>query len=211
MGYLQEMAENGYSLDDVGDYHRTMVPYLIKRAGIVSDDLVVDIGSASGHYLVPLFESGYKNLIAVDIDEYNFEKFNTEYGVKCYKANIETECLPLPDATVNAILAIHLIEHLNKPGLLLEESYRLLVTGGRIVFITPNWRKQVKIFWRDPTHVHPYDKVALARLVRSFGFKIEYIDNDGSRLGLDRLKLYRIFPWIGKIIGRDILLVATKK
>ncbi len=210
MSYLKEMSDAGYSSSNIDDYHKYMVPALMASVGIRSDHSIIDIGSASGHYLIPLYEQGFRQLTAVDIDDYNFDFFNNQYNICCYKINIEHEELPLADNSADCVLAVHLIEHLHQPNLFMQEVYRVLKSQGKLIMITPDWRKQMKIFWRDPTHVHPYDKVALKRLALAQGFKIVSINNDGSRWGIHHLKIYRVLPWIGRIIGRDILLVGAK-
>lgn len=210
MSYLKEIADGGYSSGNIDDYHKFMVPFLMASNDIKLNHSIIDIGSASGHYLIPLYEKGFRQLTAVDIDDYNFELFKTQYNISCHKIDIEHENLPLEDNSVDCVLAVHLIEHLHRPDCLMREAYRVLKSQGKLVLITPDWKKQIKIFWRDHTHVHPYDKIALKRLALAQGFKIVRIDSDGSRWGIHRMKIYRLLPWIGRIIGRDILLVGSK-
>ncbi len=210
MNYFEELSNSGNLIIRTSDYHRTMIPYHLSRSGLSPDKVIVNIEIESGHYLVPLSENGYERLVALNSADTYFNHYKKMLGIECHKVNIETERIPLPDQSVDAVLAIHIIEHLHNPIILLSEAIRILKIGGKLIIITPNWRKQVKTFWRDPTHVHPYDKISLTRLVKSYGFTLERIVNDGSRLGIDRLKLFKIFPWIGEIIGHDMLLVAEK-
>ena len=66
----------------------------------------------------------------------------------------------LPDASVAAVMAIHLIEHLAFDELLalLDQTVRVLRPGGVAIFETPNPANLLVgscNFWCDPTHRHP--------------------------------------------------------
>jgi len=172
-----------------------MIPYLLKKYGINKNELVVDLGAGQGHCLIPLFEQGWKNLVAVDIDDYNFKFFEEKYNITCYRVNLEIEKLPIESSKVACILSFHVIEHLKSPFVYLGEIYRVLKKGGVVFLVTPDWRKQYKTFWRDPTHYHPYDKESLGRLLRMYGFKKVEIKSWGTKLGLGKLKSYRWFKW----------------
>jgi hypothetical protein len=76
-----------------------------------------------------------------------------------------------------------------------------------IALVTPDWRKQYKTFWRDPTHVHPYDRESIARLLRMHGFRHVQTCAWGSAYGLGRMGAYRLLPRLG-LIGRDLLSIG---
>jgi len=94
-GYLKKMAESGYNVSSISYFHKVMIPYLLERYQIGKHEIIVDLGTGQGHCLIPLYEKGWKNLIAVDIDDYNFELFKEKYGIKCYKVDLETESIPV--------------------------------------------------------------------------------------------------------------------
>lgn len=51
---------------------------------------------------------------------------------------VENECLPLADASVDRILAIHSLEMSEATGRLLREIWRVLRPEGRLIFVVPN-------------------------------------------------------------------------
>jgi len=208
MTYLKEMAESGYNFREIDDFHTFMIPWLLSENGVGPQDIVVDIGAGQGHCLIPLQEKGYRNLIAVDHDRFNFEVFKKLDILPLY-CNIEIEPLNIEDNSVDAVLCFHLIEHLNTPANLLSEAHRILKCGKKIFFVTPDWIKQYKTFWRDPTHKHPYDKESIERLLRIYEFD-PIVSSWNARFGLGRLKVYRRFPRLG-MIGMDILAIGKKK
>jgi len=208
MNYLREMSEQGYNPETIGPFHESMIPWLLSFKNILKKDRVVDIGAGQGHCLIPLHRNGWTNLVAVDIDSYNFEMFKHKYGINSFRCDIASEPLKLEDASVGAVICFHLIEHLPKPDNLLFEAYRILKKEGKLFLVTPDWRKQYKIFWRDPTHVRPYDKESIARLLRIHSFN-PTVHSWGAAYGLGRLQAYRWSPRLG-MIGQDLLAIGTK-
>lgn len=206
--YLHEMSQEGYNPENIGTFHRKMVPWLLSAYQIAKDAGIVDIGAGQGHCLIPLHENGWLKLTAVDVDDFNFSVFKNKHGLDVHKCNISSEKLDLADNSQGAVISFHLIEHLLVPDNLLNEAHRVLRPGGKIFIVSPDWRKQYKTFWRDPTHIHPYDKESIARLLRMHRYDSE-VYSWGSAYGLGRLKAYKYLPRLG-LIGNDMLAVGTK-
>ena len=208
MKYLQEMAEHGYDAEHISDFHRFMVPLLCERYHIGKSERIVDSGAGQGHCLLPLRQSGWLNLTAVDVDDFNFVFFKERHGISTLLCDIESVQLQIEDNSAGAVFCFHLIEHLRNPGNLLSEAHRVLKPNGKLFMVTPDWRKQYKTFWRDPTHIHPYDKESINRMLKMHRFQSE-VWSWGTACGLGRIRAYRHFPWLG-LIGVDILAVGTK-
>ena len=206
--YLREMDRQGYNAGAIGPFNEFMIPWLLARHGVGKDQAVVDIGAGQGHGLIPLHSKGWRNLVAADVEDYKFESFRKEYGFRTVLCDISSQRLDLPDAAAGAVLCVHVIEHLADPSNLMAESHRILRQGGKLFLVTPNWRRLYRRFYGDPTHVHPYDKVSLARLLRIFGFSAE-VHSWNTRFGLGRLRAYRLIPRLG-MIGTNILAVGVK-
>jgi ubiquinone/menaquinone biosynthesis C-methylase UbiE len=207
--YLREMDEQGYSTGSIGLFHKIMIPYLLRELAVGGDEIVVDVGAAQGHLAISAKVAGYKHLVAVDVDSYNFQLFGRRYEIRCELCDVSKERLPFGNQEVGAVFCFHLIEHLHSVELFLAEAYRVLRPGGALAIVTPDWRKQYKSFWRDPTHVHPYDKQSIARVLRMHSFCKIVISSWGPRYGSGRLKAYRWIPKLG-MIGADLLAVAFK-
>jgi len=209
MSYLKEMAEQGYNSDTIGAFHRVMMPYLARRLGIGKADAIIDIGAGQGHGLIPLKNAGYGNLHALDIDPMNFELFKTRFGIEGHVCDANRDRFPFADDQIAFAYSAHVIEHLDQPGHFLSEIYRVLKPGAHVALVTPDWRKQFKTFYRDPTHIRPYDKVSIGRLLRMHGFRDVETSSWNARFGLGRLQAYRWFPKAG-MIGEDMIAFAVK-
>lgn len=206
--YLAEQVARGVSLENIGPFDTFMYPYLMRANHIPTDERVVDIGAGQGHFLISIHAEGWRNLVAVDLDDRNFSAFQSRYSIETHKCDVTKESLDLPTSSVGLVSCMHIIEHLLDPSHLLAEVRRILKPGGHFFLITPDWRKQYLTFYQDPTHVRPYDKEALSRLFRMHGFEAT-ISSWNTRFGLARVRAYQWFPRLG-MIGSNILVVGKK-
>lgn len=94
--------------------------------------------------------------------------------VHYHQVDLEEGSLPYPDDHFDAILVLHVLEHLHRPLALGSEIRRVLRKNGRVYIETPNWislflpslrvnRGQVGTinFFDDHTHVKPWSKHGL--------------------------------------------------
>jgi len=206
--YLLEMTNSGYSMDAISDFHRLSLPYLGEKYFPSKDSRIMDIGAGWGHCLLPLKAAGYKNLTAVDCDPSACERLKQE-GITFFNIDIETGRLPLQDSTIDGIISFYMIEHLKDTTNLLNECFRLLKKGGYCLMVTADWRKQYKTFWRDHTHVQPYDKESIARLFRCFEFDIIWVRSFGCMRGIGRSGLWKIWPSL-MFTGSNLIIAAKK-
>ena len=111
---------------------------------IHSDQFLLDLGSSGGALVQVAKDEGLKSL-GLDVDQINLEK----------------DKIDINDKTCDIMSAVSLIEHLQNPENLLSEVKRLLKSNGFFIIVTPDWSFNMKHFFDDPTHVHPYTKKSL--------------------------------------------------
>lgn len=101
------------------------------------------------------------------------------------------------------------IEHIPEPEQLVKESYRLLKPGGYLLLHTPTQYSTLYPlvnFWDDYTHIRPFTKQALRRLLGKCGFEI--VSLGGYTIGRNRWEnivaepLGWIFPFEWRVIAR---------
>lgn len=124
-------------------------------AGLQAGQSLLDLGTADGA-LVKVAQSRGLHANGLDVTD----------GI-----DFETDRLPFDDDTFDTITGVSLIEHLRSPNVMLREIMRVLKPGGAIIFVTPNWRFSSKIFYNDPTHVHPYTDTSMRFLLKGAGFE----------------------------------------
>jgi len=165
---------------------RFYVPYIHRAIG---GGAVVDLGCGRGEWLEVLKE---ERLPARGVDQ------NQVFIEQC--RTLDLEVVPsdaidylrsLPESSLRAVTAFHLVEHLPFPALmtLLDEILRTLMPGGLVILETPNPENLVVggcNFYLDPSHQHPLPSPLLHLLVESRGFSqteiVKLHPNDAARV-----------------------------
>lgn len=103
-------------------------------------DRILDVGAAPLVTTAALQASGYR-VCAIDLDPERFRGVIDDLGLDVRRCDIETEALPLADASVDVVAFNELFEHLRiDPIFSLEEVLRVLRPGGQLLLSTPNLR-----------------------------------------------------------------------
>jgi 2-polyprenyl-3-methyl-5-hydroxy-6-metoxy-1,4-benzoquinol methylase len=101
---------------------------------------VLEVGAVPLILTLALARHGFQ-VTAVDIDPSRFSEAITAHGLCVEPCNIETEALPFPDASFDALILNEVLEHLRvNPVFALREARRVLRPGGTLLLSTPNLR-----------------------------------------------------------------------
>jgi SAM-dependent methyltransferase len=128
---------------------------------------------------------------------------------------------PLPDHALEVVFTSNFFEHLpDKPALgrTLDEVFRCLSPGGRLIAMGPNIRFLSGSYWDFWDHYVPLSEKSLseALVIRNFELTrvedrfLPYTMSDGRHHPLAFLRLYLRLRPAWKILGRQFLIVATK-
>jgi 2-polyprenyl-3-methyl-5-hydroxy-6-metoxy-1,4-benzoquinol methylase len=177
---------------------------------------LLDIGSATGALLEKLRMKGW-NVSGIEIStpqaEYARQKKQLDIiDVPLEKAEFKSE-------TFHVVLASHLIEHLNNPGLFVREVYRILAHGGYFLVTTPNisgfQSKLLGSRWRSAIfdHLYLFSKKTLCRILQDAGFSVENISTwGGLAAGLAPKPVKHFADKAAKHFGfGDVMLVKAVK
>lgn len=142
---------------------------------------VLDLGCGTGAFLRRLAAAGYRELTGVDI--------KTPVAADALLRYVECDLdrpWPIEPDSVDLVVAIEVIEHVENTGTLLQEVSRVLRPGGCMLLTTPNVHSvearlrflllgQLKQFDAigDPTHISPLFLFPARRLVERHALALE--------------------------------------
>jgi SAM-dependent methyltransferase len=107
---------------------------------VAAGSRVLDVGAAPLVTSAALAGLGY-DLCAIDLRPDRFAGMIAELGLEVRRCDVETEPLPVADASIDAVLFNELFEHLRiDPIFTLGEVLRVLRPGGLLLLSTPNLR-----------------------------------------------------------------------
>lgn len=157
-------------------------PWFIKF--LKTGDIVLDLGSGNGQNAIKASKI-VKRVIGLEQDKtliVNAEK--SASGIKANnvafkRANLETK-IALKNKSVDKVLFLDVLEHLNKRAQILAEIKRILKPGGILLLAVPNsrtsWKKAQRAVgissFSDPDHKIEYSKTQITLFLKKNGFDI---------------------------------------
>jgi O-antigen chain-terminating methyltransferase len=157
----------------------------LAAAGIGSESMpILDVGCGRGEWL-ELLREHQLHAAGIDLNRVVLA-ICQERGLAVMEADAVEHLRSLPEASLGAVTAFHLIEHLALPHLLdfLDAARRVLKPGGVAIFETPNPNNMFvssRYFYLDPTHRHPIP-VELGRFL-------------AEARGFERVEILELHPW----------------
>lgn len=182
-------------------FQRHVAAYRL-AAPLLPSGRVLDLGCGNGH--------SYRELaprisVGVDVEP------SVLVGQRRETHVADMRKLPFPEAAFASVIAVHSVEHVPDPEVVLGEVVRVLEPGGRAVFVTPNrltFGAPTEII--DPYHYVEYDSDELRLTCARFFDTVELLGLYGSArylriveeerrrlrllLAMDPLRLRRLVP-----------------
>lgn len=133
---------------------------------------VLDLGCGRGEWLELLRDEGLEGS-GVDMNPVMIEECRSR-GLSVALRDAIAYLRALPAGSQGVVTGFHIVEHLPLSHLLalLDETNRVLKTGGMAIFETPNpsnLQVSMENFYLDPTHRNPLPKALLAFLMEARG------------------------------------------
>jgi SAM-dependent methyltransferase len=149
---------------------------------------VFDLGCASGGLLQAVRERGNPNVLGIEPSAHAAALARERYGLDVRSGRLDDA--RLPDASLDAMLMSHVVEHLPSPSWTLTEIARALRPGGFVVLWLPNADSLAARCWGEawmgydaPRHLYTFTPVTLTALLHSRGFVVQEIRHE--RIGLE--------------------------
>ena len=202
---------------DIIERLRVYLPYL--HLHLTRKRQILDLGCGRGEWLELLREEGFQAQ-GVDINRVVASRCR-KLGLQVAEGDLISFLQNLPDSSMSAITAFHVIEHLPWSALidLVDETVRVLRPGGLAIFETPNPHNVLvgcHNFYLDPTHHRPLPAPLVRFMVEARGLcDLEVIflhpypeaikaNGDGQNL-VERFNEYFYGPQDFAVIGKKPL------
>lgn len=201
------------------------------REGIVQDIIkrfvpmtgtIVEAGVGGGKLSKDLLAAGYHSLHLLDIDNYLPQELR-QPPVVFHQMDLSFASLPFESNSVDAVLAIAIVEHLENPILLAREAARVLKPGGIYVIAIPwifSLRSRFSFLFRGDlkgynlgnNHIALFTKAVFAKVFLKY-FSIAETRYGGSYIRIlgRKWKLPGERPWLDRLIADKVLYVFQKK
>lgn len=175
-----------------GKYPFQLAAFLAKKYHLKKGMTILDNGCGRGEFMDAFSRLGIK---ASGTD-------TSDYCKKAKVVDLNQDPLPFPDNYFDVVFSKSVMEHIENTEHYLSEMKRVLRPGGVLILMVPDWETQYKIFYQDPTHIHPYTVKSVERLLEMFEFKNVETEKFIQLPGTWNNRLLRLFSRIvGKIGG----------
>ena len=157
---------------------------------------LLEVGCGPGYYL-RCAERWFPNceIYGLDIDN-SLVEFAKMHVKKATIIRHDGQEIPFPDRTIDVVVSLQVIEHIEKPERFFAETYRVLKENGLLLIAAPNpagiSAKMLGAGWQG----YRYDHISLKSplewrdLMRNSGFQVL----DDGTTGLTGLKILQKFP-----------------
>ena len=166
---------------------------------------VLDIGAGRGGFVIAAQAAGL-DALGIDMEPAAPDLWRSR-GAWAVRGRAPE--LPFADGSFAVVRLKEIIEHLEDPLATVRGSLRVLIPGGLLIAHVPSAYSQffpVGNFWDDYTHVRPFSRTGLRRLLVDGGAEIVRIE--GYVAGRSRLErivgraIASVFPHTYRVIAR---------
>lgn len=104
---------------------------------------VLEVGAGYG-YIASYFCQRGAEYIGADLASTALRQFPAR--PKCWPVLADGRCLPFVNASFDLLICMEVVEHLPNPNPLLDECFRVVRSGGKLIFSSPNYLNLFLIF-----------------------------------------------------------------
>jgi SAM-dependent methyltransferase len=137
-------------------------------------DRILELGAGAGGLIEFLRATGFDRVSGVDASAEQVALARSR-GIDVELGDALGALRARPDASLDTIIAVDLLEHLTKAEVfeLLDECFRVLVAGGRLVVHTVNGDSPFfgTVRFGDFTHETTFTRASMGQVLRTVGFR----------------------------------------
>lgn len=145
-------------------YPARLARYLFDEYELKKGMKLLEIGCGRGEFL-----AGFKNLeLDVAGADISPEASKFQPAIPIVTCDIESQGLPMADASFDIVYSKSLLEHMRDPGSYMKEAIRVLKPGGLLLTMVPDWESNYLIYFDDYTHRTPFSLISLTDIYKIF-------------------------------------------
>lgn len=183
----------------------------LQRRHIPHAARVLELGAGYCHFI--------NNIVATERHALDLFPRLSEYAAPGVTAHVRNcnSLAPFAQRSFDVVFASNLLEHLERDELsgTLAEVHRVLVPGGRLVLIQPNFKYCYADYFDDYTHKFVFTHVSLCDLLRNERFEIRAVEPRFLPFSMKAkvpkagwlVRLYLVSPY--RPMAGQMLVVAT--
>lgn len=159
---------------------------------------VLDVGCASGDFLVRVRQAGNPNVTGVETSGAAVDRARTR-GLDVFHGELADA--EFESGSFDTVVLSHTLEHVGDPRRFMDEVWRILSPGGFVLLWLPNADSvEARLFGRywigydAPRHLTTFSVGTLGRLLATTGFQIESVTHEA--VGLE-------WAWALRLLARD--------
>jgi len=208
----------GNRFDSVRDYRRRVWQVLVKnffQRFLSEQAAVLDLGCGYGEFINTVRA---ESKFGMDLNPNS--RANLDASVKFLEQDCSTKW-PLADGELDLVFTSNFFEHLPDKtalGRTLEQVFRCLKPGGRLIAMGPNIKFTGGRYWDFWDHYLPLTETSLSEGLVVQGFEIErchprflpYTMVGARQYPLWCLTLYLRLPWLWLLKGEQFLVIARR-
>jgi len=169
-------------------FPRCLCQYLADTYFKARSGKILDVCCGRGEFLEIFNDLGFE---AYGVDN---DPVTGKEKLKVKIANVDLEKLPYQDNFFDFIMIKSAIEHVGNVSHLMDNLYRVLKPGGKIIILTPDWKVVYKIFYDDFDHKSPFTKFSLHDLLLRYNFKSIMVEDIYYLPFSWRNRFYKLIP-----------------
>lgn len=196
-------------------------------ANVPIEGSVLDLAAGTGAWLSRLYDIGFNNLSAVELDSERFN-FNKVIPVSL---DLNSDFSQKLNSSFQLVTALEIIEHIDNPRHFLKNIHQLICSDGYLLVTTPNighWAGRLIFLasgehryfkesdYHNQGHISPITHLHMNLMFREIGFELIAYRTAGSFYSLLKkiitLPLYLAFKILyGSQIDGDVSIYLVKK